>query len=121
MRRILITGANRGIGLELAREYLEQKDSLIFATCRDPQRAEALQALAQQHPQNLHILSLDVIERVPRLEPRTADLIQTMREKLIQHRQYVNTYGDDMPEIKGWTWGRTAVVQRTGSTESDNV
>ena len=50
-------------------------------------------------------LVMDVIERVPRLEPRAADLIQTMREKLIQHRQYVNTYGDDMPEIKNWKWG----------------
>ena len=49
-------------------------------------------------------LVMDVIERVPRLEARTAGLIQTMREKLIEHRQYVNRYGDDMPEIKNWKW-----------------
>lgn len=50
-------------------------------------------------------LVMDVVERVPRLESRAADLIQTMREKLIQHRHYVNTYGDDMPEVKNWKWG----------------
>jgi xylulose-5-phosphate/fructose-6-phosphate phosphoketolase len=50
-------------------------------------------------------LVIDVIERVPRLEARAADLIQSMREKLIQHRQYVNQHGDDMPEIKNWKWG----------------
>ena len=49
-------------------------------------------------------LVMDVIERVPRLEARAAGLIQTMREKLIEHRQYVNQYGDDMPEIKNWKW-----------------
>ena len=57
-------------------------------------------------------LVMDVIERVPRLQPRAADLIQRMREKLIQHRQYVNTYGDDMPEIKNWKWGASGAQRR---------
>ena len=50
-------------------------------------------------------LVIDVVERVPRLQNRAADITQRMREKLIQHRQYVNTYGDDMPEVKDWKWG----------------
>jgi len=49
-------------------------------------------------------LVIDVVERVPRLQTRAAGLIQQMREKLIQHRQYVNTWGDDMPEVKNWKW-----------------
>ena len=49
-------------------------------------------------------LVIDVVERVPRLQSRAAGLIQLMREKLIAHRQYVNTYGDDMPEVKNWKW-----------------
>jgi xylulose-5-phosphate/fructose-6-phosphate phosphoketolase len=53
-------------------------------------------------------LVIDVIERVPRLQPRAANLIQSMREKLIEHRRYVTTYGDDMPEIKNWKWGGAA-------------
>jgi NAD(P)-dependent dehydrogenase (short-subunit alcohol dehydrogenase family) len=63
MRRILITGANRGIGLELAREHLEREDVLIFATCRDPQRADALKSLAQQYPDQVKILALEVTDR----------------------------------------------------------
>jgi xylulose-5-phosphate/fructose-6-phosphate phosphoketolase len=66
-------------------------------------------------------LVADVIDRVPQLGARAAYAKQEIRDKLIEHKQYIGRYGDDMPEIKGWTWGRTAVVQRTGSTESDNV
>jgi xylulose-5-phosphate/fructose-6-phosphate phosphoketolase len=52
-------------------------------------------------------LVIDVVERVPRLQSRAAGLIQQMREKLIAHRQYVNTWGDDMPEVKNWKWSGT--------------
>lgn len=62
MRRILITGANRGIGLELVREYVQCGD-VIFATCRQPDRADVLQALARQHPDQVKILPLEVTDR----------------------------------------------------------
>jgi xylulose-5-phosphate/fructose-6-phosphate phosphoketolase len=58
-------------------------------------------------------LVIDVVERVPRLQTRAAALVQAMREKLIQHRQYVNTYGDDMPEVKNWKWSGTEVHRET--------
>ncbi len=45
MARILITGANRGIGLELARQYAERGDDVI-ACVRNPDGADALQELA---------------------------------------------------------------------------
>jgi len=67
-------------------------------------------------------LVIDVIERVPRLQSRAADLIQTMREKLIEHRHYITTYGDDMPEVKDWKWGAVAVGkhdERTIHLEQD--
>lgn len=63
MKRILITGSNRGIGLALVRQYLLQDDSLIFATCRHPASADELQALAQAHPERLQIIELDVINQ----------------------------------------------------------
>ena len=45
---VLITGANRGIGLEFARRYAG-RDWRVIATCRNPDKAEALQALKAQH------------------------------------------------------------------------
>ncbi len=55
---VLITGANRGIGLELARQYAEHGWHVI-ATARQPSEAKALREIAGQHP-NLVIEELDV-------------------------------------------------------------
>jgi xylulose-5-phosphate/fructose-6-phosphate phosphoketolase len=46
----------------------------------------------------------DVIDRVADPGPKAAHVKQAMREKLIEHKEYVCRYGDDMPEIKGWKW-----------------
>jgi NAD(P)-dependent dehydrogenase (short-subunit alcohol dehydrogenase family) len=48
MQTVLITGANRGIGLELARSYAASGDR-VLACCREPEQAAALQALAKAH------------------------------------------------------------------------
>jgi xylulose-5-phosphate/fructose-6-phosphate phosphoketolase len=47
----------------------------------------------------------DVIDRVPGLCIRAAYVKQMLRDKLIDHKQYIEKYGDDMPEIRGWVWG----------------
>ncbi len=49
-------------------------------------------------------LVMDVIERVPKLQSIGAHVLQAMRDKLINHRQYIVTHGDDMPEIRDWKW-----------------
>ena len=59
MKNILITGANRGIGLEMTRQLLTQGERLI-ATCRQPMKADALQALDDQFPEQVTILPLEV-------------------------------------------------------------
>ena len=60
MQRILITGSNRGIGLELVRHFLLDDDTRIFATCRNPDRAEQLQDLSKQSGARLRVLQLDI-------------------------------------------------------------
>jgi NAD(P)-dependent dehydrogenase (short-subunit alcohol dehydrogenase family) len=60
-RNVLISGANRGIGLEFARQLLARGDHVV-ATCRHPGKATALNALAGEHPGRLHVLPLDVAE-----------------------------------------------------------
>lgn len=63
MRRILITGSSRGIGLELVERYLQQADTFLLATCRHPERASALQALTQTYPDRLRIIPLEVTDQ----------------------------------------------------------
>jgi xylulose-5-phosphate/fructose-6-phosphate phosphoketolase len=51
----------------------------------------------------LHLAG-DVIDRVPKLGSVAAYAKQAIREKLIEHKQYVAKYGEDMPEIRDWKW-----------------
>ena len=60
MQNILITGANRGLGLELTRQYLSVNATRIFAACRHPDRADQLHALASDFSDRIRILPLDV-------------------------------------------------------------
>ena len=46
----------------------------------------------------------DVIDRVPKLGARAAYVKQELSEKLIEHREYITTYGDEMPDIRDWKW-----------------
>jgi xylulose-5-phosphate/fructose-6-phosphate phosphoketolase len=52
-------------------------------------------------------LAEDVIDRLPDVGHNVAYIKQDIREKLIEHKQHVTTYGDDMPEIKEWRWPGT--------------
>jgi xylulose-5-phosphate/fructose-6-phosphate phosphoketolase len=49
-------------------------------------------------------LASDVIDRLPKLGYMAAYAKQAMRDKLIEHKQYITRYGDDMPEVKNWRW-----------------
>jgi xylulose-5-phosphate/fructose-6-phosphate phosphoketolase len=49
-------------------------------------------------------LAGDVIDRVPGLAARAAYAKQFLQEKLIDHRNYIHRYGQDMPEIRNWKW-----------------
>ncbi len=60
MKTVLITGTNRGIGLEFAKQYADD-GWRVFACCRDPAGADALNRLAGQHPQRISIHALNVV------------------------------------------------------------
>ncbi|TLY92652.1 MAG: phosphoketolase family protein [Gammaproteobacteria bacterium] len=46
----------------------------------------------------------DVIDRLPQLAGRGADLKDEMRNRLIEHRQYITRHGEDMPLVRDWRW-----------------
>jgi xylulose-5-phosphate/fructose-6-phosphate phosphoketolase len=49
-------------------------------------------------------LVCDVVDRVPTLGYKAAHLTQLMRDKLIEHKQYIRQYGEDIPAIRDWKW-----------------
>lgn len=59
MEKILITGANRGVGFELTRQYV-QSGAQVFAGCRNPDDAHELNRLASQFPDKICIVQLEI-------------------------------------------------------------
>ncbi|HEU5359754.1 MAG TPA: phosphoketolase family protein [Candidatus Deferrimicrobiaceae bacterium] len=49
-------------------------------------------------------LAEDVIDRVPAMGPKAAYLKQEIRDRLLEHKQYIHRHGEDMPEIRDWKW-----------------
>jgi xylulose-5-phosphate/fructose-6-phosphate phosphoketolase len=47
----------------------------------------------------------DVLARLPQLRDSGSYLRQLMADKLVEHKGYVETHGQDLPEIRDWTWG----------------
>ncbi len=47
----------------------------------------------------------DVVDHVPGLGGKGAYLKQAMRDKLIEHKIYIDQHGEDLPEIRNWKWG----------------
>lgn len=49
-------------------------------------------------------LAKDVLDRVLKLEYRAARIKQFLRDKLVDHKEYITQHGQDMPEIRDWKW-----------------
>ena len=64
----------------------------------------------------------DVIARVPGLTERAGRVVQTLNEKLAEHKSYIDAHGADMPEVSGWRWRKKAAAgQGMKDTGGDNV
>ena len=74
---VLITGSNRGIGLAFAKHYAQDPNWSVVATCRRPEQAEELNALAAEH-ENFEVALLDVTR-----EDHIVDLVERLADRPI--------------------------------------
>ena len=49
-------------------------------------------------------LVIEALTRLPQIGTRADYLRQQLQDKLVEHRNYINLHGEDMPEIRDWTW-----------------
>jgi xylulose-5-phosphate/fructose-6-phosphate phosphoketolase len=49
-------------------------------------------------------LAMDTIDRLPQLGEPGRRLKQQLKDKLVEHQQYINKHGEDLPEIRNWKW-----------------
>jgi len=112
--RVLITGSNRGIGLEFARQYAEQGWQVI-ATCRSPAKAEALQAIAAKHA-NVRIQAMDIADG-----DSVDALAEALRDQpvdlLLNNAAYLGQPGEQQfPDIDFDVFARILAVNTMGTT-----
>jgi xylulose-5-phosphate/fructose-6-phosphate phosphoketolase len=50
-------------------------------------------------------LVMDAIDRLPRTGTQGVYLKQQLENRLIEHKRYIDQFGQDMPEIRNWKWG----------------
>lgn len=49
-------------------------------------------------------LVMDTIDRLPQTGDKGIYLKQQLKDKLTEHKQYIAKHGEDLPEIRNWTW-----------------
>lgn len=114
MQSILITGSNRGLGLEWARQYAEL-GWRVFATCRSPEQAEALQQLAA-HNATLSVHRLDVTDAT-HVQQLANELQQQPLDILVNNAGvYFERWGKDkLGNIDYAAWLETCQVNILGA------
>ncbi len=51
-------------------------------------------------------LVMDVVDRLPQAGDRGIYLKQQLKDKLVEHKQYIDKHGEDLPEVRSWKWIR---------------
>jgi NAD(P)-dependent dehydrogenase (short-subunit alcohol dehydrogenase family) len=107
MPTVLITGANRGLGLEFCREYAD-KGWKVIACCRNPEQAEELNALSQRYT-SIQIEALDVahLDQIDTLSKKLSD---TSIDVLINN---AGVYGDSnhgFGQLDYQAWLNTLII-----------
>jgi NAD(P)-dependent dehydrogenase (short-subunit alcohol dehydrogenase family) len=112
MPSTLITGANRGIGLEFARQYLADGWQ-VYAACRDPDSASEPRRLAQASDHNLRIMALDVTDSAS-VKAAAAELDGQAIDLLLNNAGVGGPRGQTIGNIDYTAWAKVLDVNTMG-------
>jgi NAD(P)-dependent dehydrogenase (short-subunit alcohol dehydrogenase family) len=112
MPSTLITGANRGLGFEFARQYLADGWQ-VYAACRNPQSASELRRLADASDDKLQILALDVIDPVS-VQGAAAKLDGQAIDLLLNNAGIGGPRGQSVGNIDYEAWAKVLDVNTMG-------
>lgn len=57
-------------------------------------------------------LVMSALKHTEKLQNVSANLLQICKDKLVEHKEYIKEYGDDLPEIKSWTWEKAMLKNK---------
>lgn len=112
MPSTLITGANRGLGLEFARQYLADGWQ-IYAACRDPASASELRRLAGASTGKLQLLAMDVTDP-PSIGAAATELEGHAIDLLLNNAGIIGPRGQTVGSIDYEAWAEVLAVNTMG-------
>ena len=112
MPSALITGANRGLGLEFARQYLADGWQ-VYAACRNPASASELRRLADDSDRRLRILAMDVTDPAS-IQATAGELDGQAIDVLINNAGIIGPRGQSIGNIDYEAWAEVLAVNSMG-------
>jgi NAD(P)-dependent dehydrogenase (short-subunit alcohol dehydrogenase family) len=112
MSSVLITSANRGLGLEFAAQYLAA-DWQVYAACRQPQSADKLEQLARKGPHRISILAMDVTDNAS-VTAAAASLRERSIDVLINSAGIMGARGQRTGHLDYASWRQVLDVNTLG-------
>jgi len=112
MPSALITGANRGLGLEFARQYLADGWQ-VYAACRNPASASELRRLADDSDRRLRILAMDVTDPAS-IQATAGELDRQAIDVLINNAGIIGPRGQSIGNIDYEAWAEVLAVNTMG-------